>query len=243
MMRDEKVRISICNFVRRWRGNRVALFLPSCQQSTTVQDQHQDDGKNLMLTFRATQDSDCSLRGFQKDPWLRVSLTLPLIQPRTNPIRYAQNTQLTNSLQSTSQIQELKDLFSMLDKDNDSTISEKDLKSILQSLHQDTSPTSLKHYFSLLNPPVDFPAFMTYITSLKSQLSSREDIVGTFTSFDEGDNGYVDFEELKTELMTSGPKRMGEEDVESVLGRFVEKTGKNKGKVAYNKFLDAMMAS
>jgi len=78
---------------------------------------------------------------------------------------------------------------------------------------------------------------------MKSQLSSHEDIIGAFTSFDEGDNGYVDFEELKKELMTSGPKRMSEADVESVLGRFVEKTGKNKGKVAYNKFLDAMVGS
>jgi len=95
--------------------------------------------------------------------------------------------------------------------------------------------------FSILHKPVDFPVFLTYITSLKSQISSREDLIGAFTSFDENDSGYIDFEDLKNGLMNSGPERITEEQVNIALKGFVEKTGKNKGKISYVKFLDAMM--
>lgn len=92
-----------------------------------------------------------------------------------------------------------------------------------------------------MHTPLDFPAFLTYITSLQCQLSSREDLAGAFTSFDESDSGYINFEDLKNDLMKTGPKRMTEEQVNITLRGFVEKTGKNKGKVLYIKFLDAVM--
>lgn len=92
-----------------------------------------------------------------------------------------------------------------------------------------------------MHTPLDFPVFLTYITSLKSQLSTREYLAGAFTSFDENDSGYIDFDDLKNDLMTSGPKRMTEEQVNSALKEFFEKTGKNKGRILYTKFLDAAM--
>ena len=92
-----------------------------------------------------------------------------------------------------------------------------------------------------MHTPLEFPVFLTYIASLKSQLSSREDLAGAYTSFDENDIGYIDFEDLKNDLITTGPKRMTEEQVNMALKGFVEKTGKNKGKVSYMKFLDAVM--
>jgi len=89
--------------------------------------------------------------------------------------------------------------------------------------------------------PLEFPAFLTYITSVKSQISSRHELIGAITSFDENDSGYIDFEEIKRELMSTGPKRMTEEQVNAALQGFVERTGKNKGKVSYARFLDSMM--
>ena len=92
-----------------------------------------------------------------------------------------------------------------------------------------------------MHTPLDFPVFLTYITSLKSQLSTKEDLAGAFTSFDENDSGYIDFDDLKNALMTTGPKRMTEEQVNAGLKGFVEKTGKNKGRISYMKFLDTVM--
>ena len=85
---------------------------------------------------------------------------------------------------------------------------------------------------SMLHSPLDFPVFLTHITSVKSQMSSQEELAGAFSSLDETDGGYIDFEEVKGDLMTSGPDRMTEEQVNTALGGFVEKTGRNKGKVA-----------
>jgi Ca2+-binding EF-hand superfamily protein len=108
-------------------------------------------------------------------------------------------------------------------------------------LGQDNSSTTLKKMLSMVHTPLEFPVFLTYITSLKSQLSSRQDLAGAFTSFDENDGGYIDLDDLKKDLMTTGPKRMTEEQVNFALKGFVETTGKNKGKVPYLKFLDTVM--
>jgi len=94
---------------------------------------------------------------------------------------------------------------------------------------------------SIIPSPLEFPALLTYITSLKSQMSSRHELIGALTSFDESDNGYIDFEDIRRELMTTGPKRMTEDQVNAALQGFIERTGKYKGKVSYTRFLDSMM--
>jgi Ca2+-binding EF-hand superfamily protein len=140
----------------------------------------------------------------------------------------------------------------MLDKDGDGVITGSDLASMLHSLGrpyksfsnisgQDSSSLILRKMLSSLNDPLDFPAFLTYITSLKSQISSRTDLTNAFISFDENDGGFIDFEDIKNDLITSGAERLTEGQVNMALGGFVEKTGKNKGKVSYVKFLDAMI--
>lgn len=89
--------------------------------------------------------------------------------------------------------------------------------------------------------PLDFPAYLTYLTSLKSQVSSREELTGAFTAFDETDSGYIAYDDLKSELMTTGPQRMTADQVDNALMPFVERTGRNKGKVFYTKFLDVVL--
>ena len=142
----------------------------------------------------------------------------------------------------------------MLDKDGDGVVTDSDLSAMLHSLGnsfdnhhitdvlgQDSSSHVLEKMFSMMHTPLDFPVFLTYITSLKSQLSTQEDLAGAFTSFDEIDSGYIDFDDIKNDLMTTGPKRMTEEQVNTALKGFVEKTGKSRGRISYIKFLDAVM--
>jgi Ca2+-binding EF-hand superfamily protein len=92
----------------------------------------------------------------------------------------------------------------------------------------------------MLHSPLDFPAFLTHITSVKSQISSQQELAGAFSSLDHSDSGYIDFEEVKRDLMTTGSKRMSEDQVSAALGGFVERTGRNKGKIAYGRFLEAV---
>ena len=94
---------------------------------------------------------------------------------------------------------------------------------------------------STLPPPLEFPAFLTHVSSLMSQLSSRDELRAAFASFDDSDSGLLDFNDLKNDLMTTGSTRMSEEQVDMAFGGFVEKTGKNKGKVVYEILLDSMV--
>jgi Ca2+-binding EF-hand superfamily protein len=94
---------------------------------------------------------------------------------------------------------------------------------------------------STLTSPLDFPAFLTYISNLTSLLSSREELRTAFASFDDNDTGLLNFLDMKTELMATGSMRMTEEQVDMALGGFVERTGKMKGKVMYEKLLDSMV--
>jgi len=74
-----------------------------------------------------------------------------------------------------------------------------------------------------------------------SQLSSRDELRAAFACFDDVDSGLLDFKDLKNELMTTGSMRMTEEQVRMALGEFVEKTGKNKGKVVYEMLIDSVV--
>jgi Ca2+-binding EF-hand superfamily protein len=94
---------------------------------------------------------------------------------------------------------------------------------------------------SMIPTPLEFPGFLTYLTSLKSQISSRHELIGALTSFDESDSGYIDFEDIKRELTSTGPKRMTEDQVNVALQGFIERTGKYKGKVSCTRFLDSIM--
>jgi Ca2+-binding EF-hand superfamily protein len=141
----------------------------------------------------------------------------------------------------------------MLDGNGNGRITESDLGSMLRSIgihHNgtkrinipglDSSPTNIKKMLSELYTPLDFPTFLTYITSLKSQISSHEELVNAFTSFDDHDSGYINADILRNDLTTTGPQRMTNEQVDAALRGFIEKTGKHKGKIAYIKFLEAM---
>jgi len=94
---------------------------------------------------------------------------------------------------------------------------------------------------STMPPPLEFPAFLTHVSSLMSRVSSRDELRAAFASFDDSDSGLLDFDDLKNDLMTTGSKRMAEEQVDMALGEFVGKTGKNKGKVMYEMLLDSIV--
>jgi Ca2+-binding EF-hand superfamily protein len=95
--------------------------------------------------------------------------------------------------------------------------------------------------FAGMPTPLNFPAYLTHLASLKSQVTSREDLTDAFSAFDENDSGCIDYNDIKNELMMTGPQRMTEDQVENALRAFVERTGRNRGKVSYTKFLDALM--
>ena len=153
----------------------------------------------------------------------------------------------------------MRDIFAILDKDGDGVICPSELGSMLYSLGRktstsllrdftnrvglDSSTSALRNMVSHLGGPLEFPAFLTYITRLKSEISSCEDLIRAFTAFDENDSGYINFEDVKNCLMTTGPERMSEEQVDVALRNFVEKTGMNKGKVAYTKFLSSVVGN
>ena len=105
----------------------------------------------------------------------------------------------------------------------------------------DNSPMQTKQMLASLPWPIDFPTFLTHITNLSSTTSPRDEIIGAFTAFDENDSGFIDYEELKRELVGSGSRRMTVEEIENVLGGQVERTGRNRGRVGYGRFVDGVL--
>src|SRR5579859_149155 len=105
----------------------------------------------------------------------------------------------------------------------------------------DNSPMQIKQMLTSLPSPIDFPTFLTHLTNLSSTTTPRDEIIGAFTAFDENDSGFIDYEELKRELVGSGSRRMTVEEVDNVLGGQVERTGRNRGRIGYGRFVDGVL--
>ncbi|KAG4302510.1 hypothetical protein PCANB_001188 [Pneumocystis canis] len=138
-------------------------------------------------------------------------------------------TQLTST-----QINELKESFSILDKDGNGIIGKEDLQAMLISLGQDPSSSELSYMLSLIPGPLNFAAYLTFFSTHLSLLSPREEIINAFQTFDENNSGKINFLELKDALMSMG-SRMSEDQVDKALKQFLNGTN-----VLYRDFIDAL---
>ncbi|CCJ29537.1 unnamed protein product [Pneumocystis jirovecii] len=121
---------------------------------------------------------------------------------------------------TSAQINELKESFTLLDKNGNGVIEKEDLQAMLISLGQDSSTSDISYMLSLMPSPLNFAAYLTFFSTHLSAISPREEIIDAFRTFDENNSGKVNLNELKDALMTMG-SRMSEEQVNNALKRFV----------------------
>ncbi|KAG4302520.1 hypothetical protein PCK1_001247, partial [Pneumocystis canis] len=151
----------------------------------------------------------------------------------TSPTKIRSTSGVFTQLTST-QINELKESFTLLDKDGNGIIGKEDLQAMLLSLGQNPSPSDLSYMLNLLPTPLNFAAYLTFFSSHLSLISPREEITDAFQTFDEHHSGKVNFQELKDALTSMG-SRMSEDQVNKALQPFLH--GPN---VLYRDFIDTL---
>lgn len=123
-----------------------------------------------------------------------------------------------------SQISQLKESFSLLDKDGDGAISAGDLAGMLASLGLDASATGT--YLSSVPTPFNLASYLTHLSQHLSLMSPGPDLMAAFAAFDENDDGTVDMRELSDALRRAG---MRPDEVDRALAGFTKRRTLGKG--------------
>ncbi|EEB06622.1 myosin II regulatory light chain Rlc1 [Schizosaccharomyces japonicus yFS275] len=140
----------------------------------------------------------------------------------------------TFSQLTTSQIQELKEAFALLDKDGDGVVDRDDLKSMLTSLNQDASDEALDQMLSEVNPPINLASFLTAIGSMLCKISPRADLMEAFYTIEDTQSGKMSLRSFEEALSRSGSDIKGSE-LEDVIRPYT-----NHGTFYYEKFVNAI---
>ncbi|PWW75355.1 EF-hand [Tuber magnatum] len=146
---------------------------------------------------------------------------------------------------SSTQIQELKESFQMLDKDGDGIIGKEDLGAMLGSLGQDSTPTIINAHLSSVPTPFNLASYLTHLSQHLSLLTPGPDLLSAFAAFDDNDDGTIDVAEL-TEALTSMGERMSEADIERALKGFTKRRALGRGQThggdvfRYRDFVDVL---
>ncbi len=124
---------------------------------------------------------------------------------------------------SPQQISQLKEAFSLFDKDNDGNISPSELQSMLRALG--ISPITSSELESLLldantsnSGAIDFVEFMHYIGRMTRKLSDAEICSEAWRMIDIHDQGWVSSKELVKVLEAVGEK-VSEEEAREMIKR------------------------
>lgn len=117
-------------------------------------------------------------------------------------------------------VRELKEAFTLIDKDGDDVISDMDLHEVLVSLGQTPDPQEIRAMLQEMPSPVTLSAFLTNMATHLSVVSGKEDMLRAFQAFET--NGQVDCTELRSALIDQG---MSGSDVDMVLSRFTKQSG------------------
>ncbi|CAL4084315.1 unnamed protein product, partial [Meganyctiphanes norvegica] len=111
---------------------------------------------------------------------------------------------------SMEKIAELKNTFSMIDKNNDGTITTKELGSFFYSFGENPTEAELQEILSGVdtddNGSVDFPEFLMalakHVEDTDSLSVSEEDMKEAFREFDTDGDGFISRSELKEAIKT-----------------------------------------
>ncbi|CAN6674728.1 hypothetical protein TRVA0_062S00540 [Trichomonascus vanleenenianus] len=143
---------------------------------------------------------------------------------------------------SPAQIRELKEAYTLLDKDGDGTINRADLEEMVISLGQDPTDQYIEELFGAMPSPLTFSAFLTGMSAHLCNMSSRGELLKAFEAFsdDSGSksNPSISADELEESLMEYG---MSEADARMAMEAFVKK-GFMGSRFHYRDFVDMMRA-
>lgn len=139
------------------------------------------------------------------------------------------------------QIYEIKEAFSLFDKDGNGTINCKELGMVMRALGQNPTEEELQDMINEIddnqNGFIEFPEFLTMMVRRMNYFQNSEtEIQEAFRVFDQDGNGFISASELKYVMMNLGEKLTDEE----VTEMFAEADLNKDGKVDYDEFARMM---
>uniref|UniRef100_A0A2K6GE73 EF-hand domain-containing protein n=1 Tax=Propithecus coquereli TaxID=379532 RepID=A0A2K6GE73_PROCO len=133
------------------------------------------------------------------------------------------------------QIAEFKEAFSLFDEDGDSTITTKELETVMRSLGQNPTEAALQDMIDEVdtdgNGTTDFPEFLAMMTRKMKGTDSKEEI-------HEDGSGYISATELPHVMTNLGEKLTDEEVDEMIRNADID----GDGQVNYEEVIQMMTA-
>ena len=137
---------------------------------------------------------------------------------------------------------ELKEAFSLFDRDGDGTITVKELQVVMRSIGQSTNEAEIRDMINEVDPEnegeVDFDGFMELMAKKMKEGELDEELVEAFKTFDKGNKGYYTLEELK-EVMHHYGEKLSDDELKIM---FDEIDIDHDGQITFEDFVLMMMA-
>ncbi|UJR38801.1 hypothetical protein I4U23_031466 [Adineta vaga] len=144
------------------------------------------------------------------------------------------------------QIAEFKEAFSLFDKDDDGTITTKELGTVMRSLGQNPTEAELQDMINEVdadgNGMIDFPEFLTMMARKMKDTDSEEEILDAFRVFDKQSNGFISVADLRHIMTNLGEKLTDEEINEMIQEANIDK-GSEDGRLTESDFLKLILKS
>ncbi|KAM3177962.1 hypothetical protein ACTXT7_003500 [Hymenolepis weldensis] len=118
------------------------------------------------------------------------------------------------------QIADLREAFSLLDKDGDGSITTKELGTFMRSLGQNPTEAELQAMINEgdidVSGTIDFPEFLTLMTRKMKETDREEEMNEAFRVFDKDGNGYISAAELR-HIMTNLGQKLTDEEIDKMV--------------------------
>ncbi|CAG9323448.1 unnamed protein product [Blepharisma stoltei] len=141
------------------------------------------------------------------------------------------------------QLAELKEAFSLFDKDGNGQITTRELGTVMRSIGQNPTEGELQDIINEVdhngNGTVDFPEFVTLMAKrMVPSADPMEEIMEAFRAFDRDGSGFITADELKQAMATLG-ERLTDVEIEEMIK---EADADGSGHISYEEFVKMMVA-
>ncbi|XP_071164344.1 uncharacterized protein [Mytilus edulis] len=138
---------------------------------------------------------------------------------------------------SEDQITEIKECFTLFDKDNDGFINPQELGTVMRALGQSPSEAEIemltKSYDEGGNQTIDFSEMLSIMTTRMKPKDPMTELQEAFKVFDKDGKGYIDSKHFR-HLMTTMGEVMSNAEIEELIQE-ADKDG--EGKIHYEEFV------
>ena len=147
---------------------------------------------------------------------------------------------MTNNL-TENEIAELKEAFTMFDRENTGKINQKQMDIIMRNLGQNDNEDTVNEMFEANTSndnKIDFAEFLNTISQKMQDNGTEDEIREAFKIFDKDETGFISTTELR-DIMTNMGQKLTVEEVNEMIR---ESNPDDDGKINYNEFVNKMFS-